>query len=259
MSMEILPLLLFTTCGGLAAGAYAVDALCVSGHGAPAASKRAWLLPLVCIVLLGVGLLGTLAHLGQPLRFVNGMMNPASMISQESYWAIAFGVVLVVDLVLARQKGQAVRPVRWIGAVAAFGLMVVTGLAYYDALGLPGWRTAATLPFFVLGDLGAGAAVATLLTPAERAGEVWRACIAGAIAWAVAIAAYGLHLAAAGMDATAALAAGMVVGPVAVAVVAAARLANKMDAKAASVAACALAVVGLVIVRVVFFAAGIGA
>lgn len=259
MSMEILPLLLFTTCGGLAAGAYVVDALCVSGCGPAAPAKRPWLLPLVCIVLLGVGLLGTLAHLGQPLRFVNGMMNPASMISQESYWAIAFGVVLVVDLVLARQKGAAARPVRWIGALAAFGLMVVTGLAYYDALGLAGWRTAATMPFFVLGDLGAGAALATLLAPAERSGEVWRACIAGAIAWAVAVAAYGLHLGAIGMDAALPLAAGIVVGPVAVAVVAGARLAGKMDAKAASAAACALAVVGLVIVRIVFFTAGIGA
>ncbi|MCI8468224.1 MAG: dimethyl sulfoxide reductase anchor subunit [Eggerthellaceae bacterium] len=259
MSMEILPLLLFTTCGGLAAGAYAVDTLCVSGHGAPAASKRAWLFPLTCLVLLGVGLLGTLAHLGQPLRFINGMMNPASMISQESYWAIAFGVVLVADLVLTKTKGEPNRVLRWVGTVTAFGLMTAMSLAYFDALGLPGWNTAATLPFFVLGDLGAGAALATLFAPADRAGEVYRACIAGAIAWAVSVAAYALYLAAIGMEATMALGLGALIGPVAVGVVSALHLGGKLDAKAAAAAVCALAVIGLVIVRAVFFMAGIGA
>lgn len=52
---------------------------------------------------------GTLAHLGQPLRFMNGMANPASGISQESYWAIALGIVTVVDLVISWRGGKTVR------------------------------------------------------------------------------------------------------------------------------------------------------
>ena len=126
MFAELLPLLAFTTFAGLAAGAYAIDAVCgnarVGGgsaaHGGAAAGSggeaagipanaasdalaRPWLFPLVCLVLLGVGLCGTLAHLGQPLRFLNGMSNPGSMIAQEAYWSIAFGAVILVDLVLA--------------------------------------------------------------------------------------------------------------------------------------------------------------
>ena len=96
MFAEMLPLLVFTTFAGLAAGAYAVDALCGNGRAGSgaAAPARPWLFPLVCLVLLGLGLCGTLLHLGQPLRFVNGMANPGSMIAQEAYWSIAFGLHL---------------------------------------------------------------------------------------------------------------------------------------------------------------------
>lgn len=105
MILHVLPLLVFTTFAGFAAGAYAVDAVCGNGREA----KTPWLFPLVCVVLLGIGLCGTLAHLGQPLRFMNGMANPASGISQESYWAIALGIVIVVDLVISWHGGRALR------------------------------------------------------------------------------------------------------------------------------------------------------
>lgn len=105
MILHVLPLLVFTTFAGFAAGAYAVDAVCGNGREA----KTPWLFPLVCVVLLGIGLCGTLAHLGQPLRFMNGMANPASGISQESYWAIALGIVIVVDLVISWRGGKTVR------------------------------------------------------------------------------------------------------------------------------------------------------
>ena len=49
MFAEMLPLLVFTTFAGLAAGAYAVDALCVNGRAGSvaAAPARPWLFPLV--------------------------------------------------------------------------------------------------------------------------------------------------------------------------------------------------------------------
>ena len=118
MILHVLPLLVFTTFAGFAAGAYAVDAVCGNGREV----KAPWLFPLVCVVLLGIGLCGTLAHLGQPLRFMNGMANPASGISQESYWAIALGIVIVVDLVLS-WRGKTVRAVRWVGGAVAVGFM----------------------------------------------------------------------------------------------------------------------------------------
>ena len=55
MFAEMLPLLVFTTFAGLAAGAYAVDALCGNGRAGSgtAAPARPWLFPLVCLVVRG--------------------------------------------------------------------------------------------------------------------------------------------------------------------------------------------------------------
>ena len=242
MFAEMLPLLVFTTFAGLAAGAYAVDALCGNGRAGSgaAAPARPWLFPLVCLVLLGLGLCGTLLHLGQPLRFVNGMANPGSMIAQEAYWSIAFGAVIVVDLAVAKAKGAAVRPIRWAGGLVAVGLMVVTGLAYYQSLGLPAWSGAATVPLFLVGDLALGAA----------------ANVAAGVAFAAVLGAFGLHLARIGLDATGLLVAAGIVGPLAASAVAAATRAGKLPAQAGGVAVCALAIVGVVLARYAFFAAG---
>ena len=247
MILHVLPLLVFTTFAGFAAGAYAVDAVCGNGREA----KTPWLFPLVCVVLLGIGLCGTLAHLGQPLRFMNGMANPASGISQESYWAIALGIVIVVDLVLS-WRGKTVRAVRWVGGAVAVGFMVVTGLAYFDCLGLVAWRGAATLPVFILGAVLAKADdwAASLLCPATVAAQA---------AWGVAIVAFGLYLQRSGLDATALLAVAFVLGPVCASVVAAAARCGKLAGKTAGVVVLVLAFASVVVARYAFFAMGVGA
>lgn len=282
MFAELLPLLAFTTFAGLAAGAYAIDAVCgnarVGGgsaaHGGAAAGSggeaagipanaasdalaRPWLFPLVCLVLLGVGLCGTLAHLGQPLRFLNGMSNPGSMIAQEAYWSIAFGAVILVDLVLAWRKGAVVRPVRWVGGLVALGLMAVTGLAYCKSLGLPAWNGAATIPLFVLGDLALGAGLCALLDgKALRDGHLAAANVAAGVAFATVLCAFGLHLARIGLDATGLLVAAGIAGPVGASVAAAAACTGKLPVSAGGIAVCVLATVGVVLARIAFFAAG---
>lgn len=125
MILHVLPLLAFATFAGFAAGAYAVDAVCGNGREA----KTPWLFPLVCVVLLGIGLCGALAHLGQPLRFMNGMAKPASGISQESYWTIALGIVIVVDLVISWRSGKTVRAVRWVGGAVAVPVLTFASVA----------------------------------------------------------------------------------------------------------------------------------
>lgn len=253
MIMQVLPLLVFTTFAGTAAGAYALMAV-VGGCGD---CKRPWLFPLVCLVLLGVGLCGTLAHLGQPLRFANGLSNPASGISQEAYWSIAFGVVLVADTVFSKVKGAVLRPLRWAGAVVAVGLVVVTGLAYHDCLGLPAWSGAATVPLFVIGDLALGLGLYALMDRASWAEGLTAAVVAAtAVAFAAVLVGYGLYLVRLGMDWTAFLvAAGLLVA--AAGVVGVSARAGKLPAAAASAAVCALLVVGVVVSRYVFFAAGV--
>ena len=78
-------LFLFTTLGGLAAGAYVAAAIFPDVDRKP---KRPWLFPLVCLALLGVGLLGVLGHLGRPERFLLAMSNPSSMIAEEALAAL---------------------------------------------------------------------------------------------------------------------------------------------------------------------------
>lgn len=264
--MEILPLLVFTTFGGIAAGAYVMavfGSLMAGGAGAGSDAKgaasdgKAWLFPLVCIVLLGVGLLGTLMHLGQPLRFMNGMANPGSMISQESYWAIAFGVLMVVDLVLAKMKGASNAVVRALAAVAACGLMVVTGLAYHACLFLPAWSGAVTLPVFIVGDLAMGAGLCLAFA---KSAEVVRALHVGnaatSLAWLAVAVAYGVHLAGMG-EGVGLVVAGAVVGPVAACAASVLAVRGKLDGKVAGYVVLACAVVGTVLVRAAFFAAGV--
>lgn len=255
MLTHILPLLVFTTLAGTAAGAYAVNAVRLPQKGA---QERAWLFPLVCLVLLGVGLLGTLAHLGQPLRFINGMANPASMISQESYWSIAFGVVLVVDLALCKVKGNAIMPLRWVGALVAIGLMVVTGMAYFMSLGLEAWRGAATVPLFVVGDFVLGAALCALFADEGNRRAILVANVVFAAVWTVVLVAFGLYLGTVALDATPQL---VVAGILALAgtAVALAALAGKLAEMPTSIALIALALVGVVVARYAFFALGMGA
>ena len=83
------PLFLFTTLAGLAAGAYAVSAVFPVGKD----PKKAWLFPLVCGILLAVGLVGLPLHLGRPERMLIALTQPGAMIAQEAYWSMAFGVI----------------------------------------------------------------------------------------------------------------------------------------------------------------------
>lgn len=260
--LEILPLLVFTTFGGIAAGAYAMNAFAlIAGSGKTKSSDNenghAWFFPLTCIVLLGVGLVGTLMHLGQPLRFINGMMHPGSMISQESYWAIAFGVVMVVDLVLSKVKGSASTAVRVIGAVAACGLMVVTGLAYQACAFIPAWSGVITIPLFIVGDLAMGAGLCLLFAGDEGLARVLHlGNIAASFGWVAVVFGYAMHLVGIGADAML-VAAGAVIGPVAAAIVSAFALRGVLAAKTASWLVLACSVAGVLLVRGAFFAIGI--
>ena len=184
------PLFLFTTLGGLAAGAYVAAAIFPDGDRKP---KRPWLFPLACLALLGVGLLGVLGHLGRPERFVLAMSNPSSMIAEEAYWSIAFGVLMLVDFVLLLRRGTSPGAVRVVAAVAAVGLMCIMGWAYFTSYGNPAWATWQTLPLFVLGDLAMGAALWGLM----REGSYRSGAFAAAFAMLGALAVASIALAAA--------------------------------------------------------------
>ncbi|TNU94102.1 hypothetical protein FIC87_03575 [Eggerthella lenta] len=173
------PLFLFTTLGGLAAGAYVAAAIFPDVDRKP---KRPWLFPLVCLALLGVGLLGVLGHLGRPERFLLAMSNPSSMIAEEAYWSIAFGALMLVDFVLLLRRGASPRAVRVVAAVAAGALMCIMGWAYFTSYGNPAWAAWQTLPLFVLGDLAMGSALWALMREGAYRSDAFAAAF-GLLAW----------------------------------------------------------------------------
>lgn len=152
------PLFCFTTLAGLAAGAYAVNAFFPAGKD----SKRAWLFPLACMVLLGVGLIGLPLHLGRPERMFIALTHPSAMIAQEAYWSMAFGIVLLADTILLKVKGSTPRALRIAGAIFGVVLTAVMGNAYFVSLAISAWSSFATFPFFILGDIAMGVTMVAL-------------------------------------------------------------------------------------------------
>lgn len=146
------PLLWFTTLAGLSIGlsfAYAF----FPPKETPA---RPWLIPLACLVLLGLGLLGVLFHLGRPELFFLGMANPTAGIAQEAYASIAFGILLLAQLIICAKKGQAPKALNVVTSIVGLALAFIMAFAYFVNVGTPAWANFATLPLFVIGDLCMG-------------------------------------------------------------------------------------------------------
>lgn len=247
------PLFLFTTLGGLAAGAYVAAAIFPDVDRKP---KRPWLFPLVCLALLGVGLLGVLGHLGHPERFLLAMSNPSSMIAEEAYWSIAFGALMLVDFVLLLRRGASPRAVRVVAAVAAGALMCIMGWAYFTSYGNPAWAAWQTLPLFVLGDLAMGSALWALMREGAYRSDAFAAAFAALGALVVAsIALTAAHFAGLGHDALPFAAAVVLV----VAGVAFGWLAwkDRLSGAVAPVLAFVCAFAGVAVARYAFYAASV--
>ncbi|MDO4289787.1 MAG: dimethyl sulfoxide reductase anchor subunit [Eggerthellaceae bacterium] len=260
------PLFVFTTLAGLAAGAYAVSAVfpvqggaAGEGGGAAGASgegarKRAWLFPLVCLVLLGLGLIGCLFHLARPAMFLNALANPTAGIAQEAYLSIVFGVLLVADLIVAWRKGAVLRPLRIVGAVAAVALVLVMGNAYLASAGVPAWTSWQTILLYLFGDLAMGAALLAAFDNAllGRSGYAVASAVLSVLA-ALSCALEAAHFAGVGADMVL-LAAGAVIVAVGAALQFVAK-SGKMPAKTAAWAAFACVFIGVAIARYGFYAA----
>lgn len=244
------PLFVFTTLGGLAAGAYAASAAFPVGKDA----KRAWLLPLACLVLLAVGLAGLPLHLGRPERLLIALTQPGAMIAQEAYWSMALGVILLADLIISRRKGAAPRALRIVGAVAALGLMVVMANAYFVSVAVPAWASWQTFAFYVLGDLAMGAALLALVDRGIADTRSYAVAVPALSALAaVACALEAAHFASVGADPVL-----LIVGTVLAAVGAAAAIAamsGKMPGKTAAPAVFACLFIAVAVARYGFYAA----
>ena len=244
------PLFLFTTLAGLAAGAYVVSAVLPVGKDA----KKAWLFPLVCGILLAVGLVGLPMHLGRPERMLIALTQPGAMIAQEAYWSMAFGVILIIDLVVSKVKGSAPRALRIVSALAALGLTFVMANAYFMSVAIPAWASWQTFPLFVLGTLAMGVALLALFeSDLAKSGTYLIAAAVLSVLAVVAIALEAVHFAGIGEDMTL-LAIGAVIVAAAAALQLMAKL-GKVAPKTAALVAFACVFVGVALARYGFYAA----
>lgn len=243
------PLFAFTTLGGAAAGAYGMAAL--FGYGRE--SKRLWLFPLVCIVVLGVGLLGVLGHLKRPELFYLALANPSAMICQEAYWSIALGLLVLVDFATALAKKRTYAPVRILAAIAACGLMFIMANAYFTAYTNDAWSNGGTFLLFVVGDIVIGAALYLVLNEAERIEKrvAYTVAVAAAL-FAASMIVVGAHFGSTGYSGAPFFAAAVLAAGAAAAQAASCRKA--LSANLALWIVVALSLVSVVVARYCFYA-----
>ena len=250
MISEIL-LFIFTTLGGIAAGAYIMGALFprkTEGEDKP------WLFSLVCLVLLGAGLLFVLFHLQQPMRFLNALANPTAGITLEAYFSMAFGLCVLIDFAMQFFKKKEVRGVQLAGAVFGLGLTCVMGYQYLTSMNVPAWCSWQTIPFFVILDVAMGAAVYPLFKKdAYREGSYATASMAIQVLAIVSLVLEAVHFAGVGLSPVP-----FIVGAALIAVaVYFINKAKSADAGSQVAIICALVVIGVVVARYAYYAASI--
>lgn len=114
---------------------------------------------LVTIAVLGVGMLGTMSHLGKPGRFLGALRNPTSHLSLEMLTCIPVGVsylVIGLDGFAYQLPQEALLVVEVIGLVASVLFIWVTAKAY-RMKARPAWDTPFTPLNFMFTFLAAGA------------------------------------------------------------------------------------------------------
>ena len=243
------PLFVFTTLGGLAAGAsVAAAAFGRDGH-----AKRAWLLPLVCLALLGAGLLGVLGHLQRPELFWLALSNPSAMIAQEAYWSIALCVFLAADVVVALVRKTSLLVLRVGAALASAGLIFVMANAYFTSKTNAAWADLSTFPLFIVGDLAMGFALYAVFNVDKRTEAPYAGASTAIDALlAATLVAVGVNFGTAGHDALAFYAGAVLAAVAAVADFLACK--GKLAPATASWVALALSVVAVAVARYAFYA-----
>lgn len=244
------PLFVFTTLGGIAAGAYAARTV----EPLPQNRKTAWAFALSALVLLAISGVALLGHLGQPLRVLNAFSNPTAGITQEGIVTVLFGIAVLADFAFCAKQGDSPR---WLVAVtAALGLVltIVMGLAYASLPGTPAWANASTVPFFALGDLAMGAGCYVLFRSDALTVKAYRIyTVVVDVLAAACVAALGAHFAGLGY-AIAPFAFGAIAALVSAAL---AVVSAKNSSKVLAYAMLVCVVVGIAVARYAFYAGSI--
>lgn len=124
---------------------------------------------------------GLLSVLGRSERSLLAMDNPPPMIAEGAYQSIAFGILLLVDLMMCARTGKIPVSVRVLGAVAALGLMCIMANAYFTNYGNPACVTWQTL-LLIVGNLAIGAALVAVFDNALYRKSTF-VCLLSALRW----------------------------------------------------------------------------
>lgn len=148
-------IILFTTLAGLGFGlmgwiGLAPDPL----QGWPGAA-----LALLALALACGGLLASLAHLGQPQRFLKAFSQwRSSWLSREAVLSSAALGLFVLLVACDLGFGLRVAPLGWLVTLLALGTVIATAMIYAQMRTVPRWRSPAT-PLAFVAAAGAGGAM----------------------------------------------------------------------------------------------------
>lgn len=149
------PLVFSTLCQRISMGAYTLGMVAVYLFGMDIA--LGWL-ALISLVILGIGMLGSMTHLGKPARFLNTFSNMKSHLAQEGLLVFIIGVLYIVvgiDGWLVSFPAGATIAVRVLALAASLAFISVTALAYHMPA-RPAWKSYATPITFLLTWLSTG-------------------------------------------------------------------------------------------------------
>lgn len=148
--MTEMPLLVFTLIEQTTVGAFATLAVMLL-IGKVKAGKEIFATSVVIAVLAVIGMLVSMAHLGQPLRALNVLAGVGtSPLSHEIVFFGAFVVFIIIYAVLAKfEKTLAAKVVATTGAVLGLVAVAFTSICYMMP-GVPAWDSALTPAQFFL-------------------------------------------------------------------------------------------------------------
>lgn len=239
-------LFLFTLLGGTAAGAYAFSWAFPAREG-----KKRWLLPCVSLVMLAIGGVALLLHLGHPERMLFAFANPNAGITREGLTTGLFGVLVLVDFIIALRTGKAApKALGIVTAIAGVLLLLAMGSAYMQFHGVSAWDNWTTMPLYVVGGFSAGVLALPLFDSAIARNNAFAICAAVLNAlFACTAIATGAHFASLGLSIIPFVCAA--VAAIAAAVVA--WLAKGREGVAFSALAFLLAFVAVIVARYAFY------
>jgi anaerobic dimethyl sulfoxide reductase subunit C (anchor subunit) len=150
------PLVFSTLCQRVSMGAYALGMIALYLFDMDIAFG--WL-TLAALAVLAVGMLGSMAHLGRPARFLNTFANMKSHLAQEGLLVFIVGVLFVavgIDGWLITYPPIAALTLRILALLAALAFIITTAQAYHMP-SRPAWKSYATPITFLLTWLSIGA------------------------------------------------------------------------------------------------------